>query len=263
MENLRQIKKLLDSRVSLYNRAEFIERDPVSIPHLFSLRQDIEIAGLFAAVFAWGNRTTIVSKSRELMRRMDDAPYEFVRNHSENDLRRLADFVHRTFQSTDLLWFVHFLHHHFASTPDNETPSLESAFSMAMRKRDRDTEKALAGFHRYFFSLPDAPGRTRKHIPDPERGSSCKRLNMFLRWMVRKDDKGVDFGIWDTIRPSQLVCPLDVHVARVARRLGLLKRESSDWRAAIELTESLRRLDPKDPVKYDFALFGMGIEEHY
>jgi uncharacterized protein (TIGR02757 family) len=266
MEELREIKKLLDSRLSLYNRAEFIERDPVSIPHRFSRRQDIEIAGLFAAVFSWGNRTTIVSKSRELMRRMDDAPYEFVRNHSENDLRQLSDFVHRTFQSTDLLWFVHFLHHHYNSLTDREgkeEPSLESAFNRGMGKRDRDTEKALAGFHRYFFSLPDAPGRTRKHIPDPERGSSCKRLNMFLRWMVRKDGKGVDFGIWDSIKPSQLVCPLDVHVARVARRLGLLKREAADWRAAIELTENLRRLDPKDPVKYDFALFGMGIEEHY
>jgi uncharacterized protein (TIGR02757 family) len=197
---------------------------------------------------------------------MDDAPYEFVRNHSGNDLRQLSDFVHRTFQSTDLLWFVHFLHHHYNSLKGQEgkeEPSLESAFNRGMGKRDRDTEKALAGFHRYFFSLPDAPGRTRKHIPDPERGSSCKRLNMFLRWMVRKDGKGVDFGIWDSIKPSQLVCPLDVHVARVARRLGLLKREAADWRAAIELTENLRRLDPKDPVKYDFALFGMGIEEHY
>jgi uncharacterized protein (TIGR02757 family) len=266
MEDLRTIKKLLDGRVALYNRIDFIERDPVSIPHLFSRRQDIEIAGLFAAVFAWGNRTTIVSKSRELMRRMDDAPYEFVRNHSENDLRRLSDFVHRTFQSTDLLWFVYFLRHHYeteASRSGSNDASLESAFNRNMGRRDTDTGKALTGFHRYFFSLPDAPGRTRKHIPDPERGSSSKRLNMFLRWMVRKDDKGVDFGIWESIIPSQLVCPLDVHVARVARRLGMLKRDAADWRAAIELTENLRLLDPKDPVKYDFALFGMGIEEHY
>lgn len=266
MEDLRKTKRLLDTRVSLYNRSGFIERDPVSIPHRFSVRQDIEIAGLFAAVFAWGNRTTIVSKSRELMRRMDDAPYDFIRNHTEADLGSLSDFVHRTFQTTDLLWFVHLLHHHYTTATEgdgSEESSLESAFSRFMDRRDTDTGMALAGFHRYFFSLPHAPDRTRKHIPDPDRGSSCKRLNMFLRWMVRRDDKGVDFGIWDSIRPSQLVCPLDVHVARVARRLGILKREAADWKAAIELTENLRRMDPEDPVKYDFALFGMGIEEHY
>jgi uncharacterized protein (TIGR02757 family) len=273
MENPRSTKKLLDSRVALYNRADFIERDPVCIPHLFTKRQDIEIAGLFAAVFAWGNRTTIVAKSKELMRRMDDAPYDFVRNHSDKDLKSLSDFVHRTFQATDLLWLLHFLHHHYTGKwqPPGRTgqgnaieiPSLESAFSHGIGKRDTDTGKALAAFHRYAFSLPDAPGRTRKHIPDPERGSSCKRLNMFLRWMVRNDDKGVDFGIWDSIRPSQLVCPLDVHVARVARKMGLLERKAADWKAALELTQNLRKLDRNDPVKYDYALFGMGIEEHY
>jgi uncharacterized protein (TIGR02757 family) len=264
------LTEFLNQRVELYNQPSFIEKDPVSIPHKFSQKQDIEIAGFFAAVFSWGNRTTIIKKSAELMRLMDNAPFDFVCNHRENDLARLTGFVHRTFNSTDLLYFIHFLHHHYTGkikpgkkNSKEKEPTLETAFSHWMEKGDADTARALSGFHRYFFSLEDAPRRTHKHIATPEKNSSCKRLNMFLRWMVRKDDKSVDFGIWKTIRAEQLVCPLDLHVARVARRFGLLSRPQADWHSAIELTENLRLMDPGDPVKYDFALFGLGIEERY
>jgi len=272
IDSSRSLMQFLDERVVLYNQPGFITKDPVSIPHLFTKRQDIEIAGLFAAVFSWGNRTTIIRKSMELMQLMSHAPYEFVCRHEKKDLERLMDFSHRTFNSTDLLYFVEFLHHHYTgkispgSKKDDRTKkviSLESAFSHWMDPNDPTIEKALAGFHKYFFSLEDAPARTRKHIATPDRGSSCKRLNMFLRWMVRKDKNDVDFGLWNSIHPSQLVCPLDLHVARVARRFGLLQRPATDWMAAMELTGRLREMDSKDPVKYDFALFGLGIEERY
>ncbi len=253
-----------------YNQPGFLARDPVSIPHRFSRREDVEIAGLFAAVFAWGNRTTILAKSRELLQRMDDAPFDFITSHRPSDLKHLLGFRHRTFNDTDLLYFVSFLHHHYTGRirptgngVESDPPSLETAFSCWMHRGDTDTTRALAGFHRYFFSLPDAPERTRKHIPNPERGSTCKRLNMYLRWMVRRDRRGVDFGLWRSIRPAQLVCPIDVHVARTARRFGLLQRTQTDWQAALELTEQLRRMDAKDPVRYDFALFGLGAEEGY
>jgi len=206
----------------------------------------------------------------ELLRRMAHWLMKEPDRHQASDLKRLLGFRHRTFNDTDLLYFVAFLDHHYTgrirpegTTPACGTPSLETAFSSWMRRGDTDTTRALAGFHRYFLSLPDAPGRTRKHVPTPERGSSCKRLNMFLRWMVRHDRKGVDFGLWRSIRPDQLVCPIDVHVARTARRFGLLQRPQTDWQAALELTGQLRRMNPKDPVRYDFALFGLGAEEGY
>lgn len=248
------LRDFLDEKVSLYNRRSFIDSDPVSIPRLFSKQQDIEIAGFFAAVFAWGNRTTIINKSKELLARMDQAPYAFVTGHTNRDLQRLTGFMHRTFNDTDLLYFIAFLQHHYS-----REKSLETAFT-----RHGDTaESRLAGFHRYFFSLPETPERTRKHIATPERGSTCKRLNMFLRWMVRRDRSGVDFGIWKTMTPASLICPIDVHVSRVARRLGILQRKQTDWLAALELTDYLRTLDPDDPVKYDFALFGLGVMEKY
>lgn len=258
----------LENRVSLFNQPAFIARDPISIPHRYSRKADREIAGFFAATFAWGNRTTIINKSLELMRRMDDAPLDFVLHHSAQDLRKLLGFTHRTFNDTDLLYFVHFLHLHFSGTHPGmvngmNKATLESAFCQWMDPGDTDTEKALAGFHRYFTALEDLPGRTRKHVATPDRGSTCKRLNMFLRWMVRDDQQGVDFGLWKQIRPAQLVCPVDLHVARVARRFGLLKRKQTDWQAALELTESLRQMDSVDPVKFDFALFGLGIDEGY
>ena len=256
--NNEKLKDFLDRKVEEYNRPSFITIDPVSVPHLFTLQQDIEIAALFAALFAWGNRTTIINKSEELMGLMDNAPYAFCMGHSAEELKSLLQFKHRTFNPTDLLYFIFFLKHHYTGNA-----SLETAFTGAMGRKDETIEQALNGFHHYFFSLPDAPARTRKHIAAPEKNSTCKRLNMFLRWMVRRDKKGVDFGIWKNISPAQLVCPIDVHVARVARRFGLLQRNALDWQAAIELTAWLRTLDAKDPVKYDFALFGLGAIEKF
>ena len=256
--NNEKLKDFLDRKVEEYNRPSFIASDPVVIPHLFTLQQDIEIAGLFAALFAWGNRTAIINKSKELLGLMDNVPYAFCMGHSAEELKKLLQFKHRTFKPTDLLYFVLFLQHHYSGNS-----SLETAFTKGMGRKDDSIEQALNGFHHYFFSLPDAPARTRKHIAAPEKKSTCKRLNMYLRWMVRRDKKGVDFGLWKNIAPAQLVCPIDVHVARVARRFGLLHRNALDWQAAIELTTYLRTLDSKDPVKYDFALFGLGAIEKF
>jgi len=253
-----KLKDFLDRKVEEYNQPSFIDKDPICIPHLFSLKQDIEIAGLFAALFAWGNRTTIINKSKELLALMDNAPYAFCMNHNNNELKKLLLFKHRTFNATDLLYFVLFLKSHYSVSK-----SLETAFTKWMDKNDKDTESGLNGFHHYFFSLQDAPVRTRKHIASPQKNSTCKRLNMYLRWMVRRDGKGVDFGIWKKISPAQLVCPIDVHVARVATRFNLLHRKNLDWQAAVELTTYLRTLDKEDPVKYDFALFGLGAIEKF
>jgi len=254
----KKLKDFLNRKVDEYNQPSFIEPDPISVPHLFSKKQDIEIAGFFASIFAWGNRKIIINKSRELMKLMDDAPYDFIGNHSEKDLKRLLQFRHRTFNVTDLLYFILFLKHHY-----RQSDTLETAFSKWMGKKEETIEKALIGFHDYFFSLHEAPVRTKKHIATPIRNSTCKRLNMFLRWMVRKDNCGVDFGIWDTISPSQLVCPIDVHVARVAKRFHLMVRKQIDWQTALELTSYLRKFDQHDPVKYDFALFGLGVVEKF
>ncbi|MCB0592814.1 MAG: TIGR02757 family protein [Lewinellaceae bacterium] len=251
-----KIGKLLEEGVRRYNRAKFIEADPVSIPHRFTRRQDIEIMGFWAAMLAWGQRKTIINKSAELAELMDGAPYDFILNHQEEDRKPFLQFKHRTFQPTDTLYFLEFFQQYY-----RKHQSLEDAFARHLLPEDEHTEKALAGFHELFFSLPDAPERTRKHIATPVRKSTCKRLNMFLRWMVRADDKGVDFGLWKRIRPGQLLMPLDVHVDRVARRLGLLERKQTDWQAVLELTARLRQYDPEDPVKYDFALFGMGVLE--
>ena len=252
--NKTSLKDFLDKKVDQYNQPFFIKDDPVCIPHLFSKKHDIEIAGFFAAVFAWGNRTTIINKSKELLQLMEMQPHEFCLNHDQKGLKRLTGFKHRTFNDTDLLYFVEFFKHHYG-----KHKSLEPAFAM-----HGDTiEKMLTGFHHYFFSLDHVPHRTRKHIANPERGSTCKRLNMFLRWMVRNDNKGVDFGIWKKITPAQLICPIDLHVARVAKRFNLLHRKQIDWLAAVELTDYLRTLDENDPVKYDFALFGMGVIDKF
>jgi uncharacterized protein (TIGR02757 family) len=253
-----QLKDFLDSKVEQYNTPAFIKDDPVCIPHFFTKKQDIEIAALFASVFAWGNRTIIIKKSKDLLQRMDNAPYDFILNHTDNDLKRLLGFKHRTFNDTDLLYFVQFLQHHYL-----RNKSLETAFTVGMNKEDETTENGLNLFFRYFFSLEDAPQRTKKHIASPSKKSTCKRLNMFLRWMVRSDKKGVDFGIWKKISPAQLVCPIDVHVARVAYRFNLLQRNQIDWTAGVELTTNLRQLDRADPVKYDFALFALGVVERF
>jgi uncharacterized protein (TIGR02757 family) len=253
----KDLKEFFDDKVKTYNRPAFIESDPICIPHLFTKKQDIEIAGLFAAVFAWGNRTTIIQKSRELMGRMDMSPHAFIIGHSDDDLKRLQKFKHRTFTEDDIFYFVEFLHHHYT-----QNESLETSFTQWMGKNDDSIEKALIGFKRYFFSHEHLR-RTQKHISSPEQNSSCKRLCMYLRWMVRRDKAGVDFGLWKNIKPSQLICPIDLHVARVAKRFGLMDRKNPDWQAAKELTAHLRNFDRHDPVKYDFALFGLGVIEKY
>lgn len=260
--NTGKLEDFLVKKVDEFNQPFFIESDPVSIPHLFSKKQDIEIAGFFAAIFSWGNRTTIIQKSKELMQRMDMSPYEFCLHYDIHSLKRLKGFKHRTFNEDDLFYFVEFFHHHYQTSN-----TLETAFF----KNVKDTSPvggglvgaALIGFKNYFFSFEHLK-RTEKHISSPLQKSTCKRLNMFLRWMVRKDKAGVDLGTWSgKISPSQLICPIDVHVARVARRLGLLKRKQTDWLAAVELTNNLKKLDKNDPVKYDFALFGLGALEKF
>jgi len=253
-----ELKIFLDKKVKEYNRPFFIDADPIQVPHLFTKKQDIEIAGFFTAIFSWGNRTTIINKSKELMQLMGNAPHEFCIHHSNNDLKKLLSFKHRTFNSTDLLYFISFFNMHY-----RQHDSLETAFTKWMKKGDENIEHALDGFYQYFFSLEDVPKRTMKHIASPAKKASCKRLNMYLRWMVRKDKCGVDFGIWKHIPPSQLVIPLDVHVARVGRHFKLLQRKQTDWLAAVELTNVLKGFEPKDPAKYDFALFALGVLERF
>jgi len=254
-----ELKDFLDHKVEVYNQPDFIELDPISIPHQFTKQQDIEISGFIAAILAWGQRVTIINKCKELFALMDNAPHDFILNHQESDLKRFLNFKHRTFNPTDTLYFIHFFQQYY-----QKHQSLEEVFLNGEGLSDEDFIKnSLIKFHQFFFLDENAPQRTRKHIATPARNSACKRINMFLRWMVRKDDKGVDFGIWKNIDPSVLICPCDVHVERVARYLGLMQRTKADWKAAEELTEALRAFDPSDPVKYDFALFGLGVVENY
>jgi len=257
------LARLLNTKAALYEQPDFIADDPISIPHLFSAPQDIEIAGFFAAILAWGNRKSIINSCRRLLQLMDRAPYDFVMHFEEADLKPLMHFVHRTFNATDLFHFLDVLQHHYKT---QKQPSLQTAFSRHLQPADATVEQALVGFRRSFFDakiFPHYPARTQKHIATPERKSACKRLNMYLRWMVRSNKRGVDFGLWKEIRPAQLICPLDLHVARVARHFNLLQRPSNDWQSALELSEHLRQLDPTDPVKYDFALFGLGVIEKF
>jgi uncharacterized protein (TIGR02757 family) len=250
------LKNFLDQKVEQYNRPAFITNDPVSIPHQFSKKQDIEIAALFAAVLAWGQRITIIRNCQWLMERMNHSPHEFLLHHRRADLKPFHDFKHRTFNGVDLLYFIRFLRHHY-ETHD----SLEELFVTG--GSELTVERALINFYNAFFSLTGFPKRTRKHIATPDRKSACKRINMYLRWMVRQDNKGVDFGIWKNLSPATLICPVDLHVERVARKLKLIKRKQVDWQTALELTARLKQFDPADPVKYDFALFGLGIEEGF
>jgi len=250
------LRVFLDQKVAQYNQKGFIAHDPISIPHLFSKKQDIEIMGFWAAVLAWGQRITIINKCRELIQLMDGSPYDFICHHEDSDLKRLLNFKHRTFNATDTLYFIQFFKQHY-----QKYPSLESAF---LSTEGQTMEHMLNQFRNNFFAFtPDYPARTQKHIAAPSQKSACKRINMFLRWMVRDDAQGVDFGLWKNIKPSQLICPIDVHVERVARKLGLIERKNVDWSTAVELTEQLKKFDAHDPVKYDFALFGLGVEEGF
>jgi uncharacterized protein (TIGR02757 family) len=270
------LKSFLDAKVAQYNRPEFIANDPVSIPHMFTKKQDIEIMGFWAATLAWGQRVTIINKCRELITLMDGAPYDFIINHQEPDLKKLLHFKHRTFNDIDTLYFISFFRQHYerfdsleeAFVPSNKFVILSDSEGsnreyVLQVQGNSKVEAALNHFRTYFFSLPDFPHRTKKHVSSPSQKSTCKRLNMFLRWMVRKDNKGVDFGIWNKIKPADLICPCDLHVDRVARKLKLIHRKQTDWQTAVELTQNLREFDPLDPVKYDFALFGLGIEERW
>ena len=244
----------LDDTANRYNDVSFIADDPISVPHRYTTRQDIEIAGFFASIMAWGQRKTIVSKATALMELMDHAPHAFIRDHQEHDRKRFLTFTHRTLQSDDVLFLVSSLQHYY-----RHHESLEEAFTSHMSVGDEDVFNGLAGFYDQLFDQPWVLERTRKHIATPVRKSSCKRLNMYLRWMVRSDDRGVDFGLWKKINPAQLIIPLDLHVGQTARRLQLLRRDINDWQAAKELTVTLKHFDPADPVRYDFALFGSGI----
>ncbi len=278
-----KVKELLEKKVELYNQAKFIENDPICIPHSFKKRQDIEIMGFWTAILTWGQRITTIRKSRELASLMDNAPYEFIMNHQERDLKRFEGFKHRTFNLTDTLYFIAFFKQHYSCFDTLEdafmiTDSLASNINSSLasnpitkletNKKSKipanfQAEIHLNQFRRYFFSLEDFPRRTQKHITAPEVKSTVKRINMFLRWMVREDKNGVDFGLWKRIDSKDLMIPLDVHVERVARKLGLLERKQRDWKAVKELTDHLRIMDRKDPIKYDFALFNLGIEENF
>lgn len=272
MTDYAALKEFLDAKADQYNGPSFIERDPISIPHRFSKKQDIEIMGFWAAVLAWGQRPVILQKANQLVTLMDGSPYDFILNHQQSDLDRFLAFKHRTFNATDALYFLHFFRQYYQtndSLEDAFLPVSAHADSLATQSADLVTnsvEQGLIAFHNQFCGLTDFfPERTRKHIATPARNSSCKRLLMFLRWMVRRDNRGVDFGLWTRLQPSQLLIPIDVHVNRVARQLGLLTRRNdaptqTDWKATLELTANLRLFDANDPVRYDFALFGLGVE---
>jgi len=249
-----QLYEFLEEKATFYNNPEFIEKDPISIPHLFTKKEDIEIAGFLAATLAWGQRVTILNKSRELISRMDNSPFEFVMKASEKEIGSLSTFVHRTFQGEDCVYFIYALQQIY-----RQNGGLEEVFLRGYNT-NQSIQESISSFREVFFSI-DHLHRTRKHVPDPQKGSASKRINMYLRWMVRDDDKGVDFGIWKNFKTSDLLCPLDLHSGNVARKLGLLERKQDDWQAVEELTVNLRLFDPLDPVKYDFALFGTGVNE--
>ncbi|MGF1636463.1 MAG: TIGR02757 family protein [Cyclobacteriaceae bacterium] len=253
--SIEALRAYLDAQVEIYNCPEFIEKDPIIIPHAYSRKEDIEISALMAATLAWGQRTTIIAKCRSFFAMMDNQPYDFIMNHSENDLKPFEQFKHRTFNATDALYYIYFLKYVY-----NRYKSLEELFSTGVAASE-NIGSGLQRFRDEFTSLEVFPHRSGKHVSSPDSKSACKRLCMYLRWMARKDNRGVDFGIWHSIDPSKLVCPCDVHVDRVARRLSLIMRKQLDWQTALELTNNLKKLDPADPVKYDFALFGLGLSE--
>jgi uncharacterized protein (TIGR02757 family) len=253
--NKNELKEFLDEKVLLYNNPQFIESDPIQIPHQFSLKEDVEIAAFLTSTIAWGNRKMIISNSKRMMALMGNSPYDFVMGHNEAQLESLDGFAHRTFNSTDFATFIKALQHIYKNHN-----GLEMAF--AKNKQPLSMQQSISEFRKLFFETAHQQ-RTMKHVSDPMQGSAAKRINMFLRWMCRNDKAGVDFGIWNSISPASLSCPLDVHSGNVARKLGLLTRKQNDARALAELDAALRLLDPNDPVKYDFALFGLGVFEGF
>ncbi|HWS60643.1 MAG TPA: TIGR02757 family protein [Flavobacterium sp.] len=253
--NSSELKSFLDEKVLQYNTLDFIESDPVQIPHLFSQKEDIEIAGFLSATIAWGNRKMIIKNALKMMDLMGNSPYDFVMSHTEDDLERLDIFVHRTFNGHDFASFIRSLQHIYKNHN-----GLEAVF--AKHQESNSMQKSISEFKKVFFEI-EHQSRTQKHISDPMNGSAAKRINMYLRWMCRQDNKGVDLGIWKSISPSLLSCPLDVHSGNVARKLSLLTRKQNDGKALAELDLKLRELDPNDPVKYDFALFGLGVFEGF
>jgi len=253
--NKNELKEFLDAKVIQYNNPKFIESDPIQIPHQYTLKEDIEISAFLTATIAWGNRKTIINNAVKLMDLLGNSPYDFVMNHKDRDLASLEGFVHRTFNGSDLKYFIKALRHIYKNND-----GLESIFNSNITTNS--TQIAIHHLKKIFFEL-EHPLRTQKHISDPIKGSAAKRINMFLRWMVRNDNTGVDFGLWKSISPSILSCPLDVHSGVVARKLGLLDRKQNDAKALYELDTNLRLLDPADPVKYDFALFGLGVFEKF
>jgi uncharacterized protein (TIGR02757 family) len=254
--NVEGLKNFLEEKALHYNSPDFIDSDPISIPHRFTTKEDIEISAFLTSVIAWGNRKSIIASSTRFMQMMDNSPHQFVLHHTVADLEPLKTFVHRTFNGSDTVYFVRamkkiFLRHN----------GLSGLFEKILSENNNSIPITLHHIKNIFYSLPHP--RTTKHLPDPLRNSSSKRINMFLRWMVRKDNRGVDFGLWNFIHPSQLFIPLDVHSGNTARKLGLLHRKQNDWKAVEELTSALRLFDSQDPVKYDFALFGLGVFEKF
>lgn len=250
-----ELKEFLDAKVYQYNNPKFIESDPIQIPHRFSKKEDIEIAGFLTATISWGNRKSIINNANRLVELLDNSPYDFIINHKASDLEKLKPFVHRTFNGNDCIQFIKSLQHIYINHN-----GLEAVFEKHAKKNS--LQESISKFKSIFFEIEHLQ-RTQKHVSDPLKNSAAKRINMFLRWMVRHDNTGVDFGIWKSISPSLLSCPLDVHSGNVARKLGLLKRKQNDAKALLELDTSLRKLDAKDPVKYDFALFGLGVFEGF
>lgn len=256
-----ELKEFLDEKYDKYNRIDFIESDPISIPHKFSKKEDIEIAGFLTSTIAWGQRVTIIKNANKLMELMENSPHDFILNVKEKELKRFDGFVHRTFNSTDVVFFIKSLKNIYT-----KHEGLEKVFC-SKSVENSDTTAALtsiSNFRNIFFSIP-YPLRSGKHVSNPSENSSAKRLCMYLRWMIRNDKRKVDFGIWNNtdLISKHLMCPLDVHSGNVARKLGLLKRTQNDWKAVEELTNNLRKFDIKDPVKYDFALFGLGVFEKF
>lgn len=251
----KELKAFLDEKAEQYNTTDFLDSDPVQVIHRYHQKEDIEISGFLTATIAWGNRKSIISNANRMMELLGNSPYDFVMSHREDDLDRFEHFVHRTYNAEDLRHFIRSLRHIYTTYG-----GIEAVF--ADHKHAPRLQEAISDFRARFFEIPHLQ-RTEKHVSDPSKGSSAKRINMYLRWMVRKDNKGVDRGIWDSVSPSQLSCPLDVHSGKVARKLGLLKRKQNDAKALSELDEALRKMDPDDPVRYDFALFGLGVFEKF